>query len=140
MYIYIHLETYGGIWCHVEASGVIWRHPGATRRQPRGSQEAPRRHLGGTQEAPGGTKGTEGTKGVFDTKCVKNIVFYSKEQHGRPLSRRRERCDPQQVRNLNTKMRERKRGIVASTLHPFPRYTARTPTAEAVWGTTFVRT
>ena len=32
-------------------------------------------------------------------------------------------------------MSDRKRAFVRISKHPVPRYTARTPTAEAVWGT-----
>ena len=47
-----------------------------------GTLEAPREHPRGTQEAPGGS---QGTRGVFDAKCAKTIVFYSKNGAREPF-------------------------------------------------------
>ena len=46
------------------------RHPGDTQE----TQEAPRRHPGGTQEQPGGTqeapRGTQEPRDILETECV----------------------------------------------------------------------
>ena len=78
-----HLVPSGSICAHLEAPT---RHPGgiqgAPRRHPGSTQEAPRRHPGGTQKRPEGTQrhpgGSQGPRAVFDEKCAKTIVFYSK--------------------------------------------------------------
>ena len=73
----MHLESSGGILSHVESSGIILRHAGSTQGHPGSTQETPRRHRGGTQEAPrrhpgstqnhpGGTQETpQAPKGAF---------------------------------------------------------------------------
>ena len=71
---------------------------------------------------------------VFDAKCPKTKKVLQQKRRELQLSRRQERRDPHRYRGLRTKMSERERGIGPGTKHPFPRYTSRTPTAEAVWG------
>ena len=118
------------------------RHPGGTqgarRRHPGGSQEAPRKHPGGTQEAPkmhpGGTHRHQWLQRGFSAKMCQNHCVLQQKRSARAISRRRERRDPHRSRSLRTKMSGRKRGFERVPKHPVPRYTARTPTAEAVWG------
>ena len=71
---------------HPGASGSIQeaprRSPGEPQDIPRDPQEAarmppggPQRHSEGAQRHPGGS---QRTRGVFDAKCAKTIVLYSK--------------------------------------------------------------
>ena len=53
---------------------VFRRSPGDNRRLPRQARGA-QRHPAGTQRHP---EGSHGTRGFFDAKCSKTIMFYSK--------------------------------------------------------------
>ena len=124
-----------------------WKASGgrSTQESPRSSagapQEAPTKHPGATREAPRGTQ-----KAPRDTREParrpersvrsnrQNSYCFTQKRRGRPLSHRRERRDPHQVRSIATKVGGRKRGFMQGPDHPLPSYTARTPVAEAVWG------
>ena len=58
--IWEHLESSGGIWSHLEASEGMWNHLEASGI----TQEAPRRHPGGTQEHPGAPRTIQEYPGV----------------------------------------------------------------------------
>ena len=87
----------GRIW---EASRAIWtprRHPGGTQEAPRRHPEAPR----GTQRHPGGT---QEVRGLWDSKTT---ILREREMKkvARPtVSRARERPDPHDLRSLSAKV------------------------------------
>ena len=58
------------------------RHPGGSQEVRWDPKEAARRPPGGPQRHPKGAQrhpgGSQRTRGVFDEKCAKSIVFYSK--------------------------------------------------------------
>ena len=107
------------------------RHPQAPRGHPGGTREAPRRHPGGTQGHPGGT---QEARGAFERIVPTHMCFVSKScpvdlfaQTG--ATRPSPFAAPARLKVVGRRSRIRR-----FTDNRFPRITARTPTAEAVWG------
>ena len=124
--VIIYDDHLGVIW---ESSGshlgVIWETFGSHL----GSIWEPFRHPGGTRRHPGG-------QGHLGVRMCHIICACAQKWCGWPLSRARERRDHHRLTRLRTRLRRRVGVKSRVTIIPFRRYTARTPTAETVWGIT----